>query len=392
MYRSSAFVPLRHYHHQSHRRREAWARLFVALILWICVSVTLRFGYYGNCHMVLGPNSSRQFEASSVFLKQVELKESGKKKGVSLHWFSEKPELSLVKKWSVSKYVIVSTYTRKGFSLWLNRGSTIRMRWEAQANRLGQLEVSLIKGEKKYQTVTPTSTGSPALYEPPDGREAEYLIEEDNEYYIGIANTSPISIVMTMNVSVSSKVYDTTKARGMCSTINGYCRLNLPFPTTHFVIVTTANDSDWGEDWDVELTFLARVVTYIAILGAIVLIVFLILKYLGVCDGEARPEESPTPPVREVTEEDPLMPEKPFGFPYGTREEDDESGESSASEDLYDGKICVICYDEPRNCFFVPCGHCATCYTCAQRIMEAEGRVCPICRRLIHKVRKLLIP
>ncbi|KAJ6675895.1 hypothetical protein OIU85_011988 [Salix viminalis] len=58
----------------------------------------------------------------------------------------------------------------------------------------------------------------------------------------------------------------------------------------------------------------------------------------------------------------------------------------SSSEDLYDAKLCVICYDDQRNCFFVPCGHCATCYDCAQRIMEEDNKMCPICRRLIHKM------
>lgn len=60
---------------------------------------------------------------------------------------------------------------------------------------------------------------------------------------------------------------------------------------------------------------------------------------------------------------------------YGTtceeEEEDDiETGSCSSGEDLYDGRICVICYDEQRNCFFVPCGHCATCYDCAQRYVQ----------------------
>ena len=94
------------------------------------------------------------------------------------------------------------------------------------------------------------------------------------------------------------------------------------------------------------------------------IIIFLILKYLGACDGDTREEITV---VGQVTEADPLVPEKPFRLPYGTGEEDVESGSSSSSEDLYDGKICVICYEEPRNCFFVPCGHCATCHTCAQR-------------------------
>ncbi|GFP96695.1 hypothetical protein PHJA_001813600 [Phtheirospermum japonicum] len=52
---------------------------------------------------------------------------------------------------------------------------------------------------------------------------------------------------------------------------------------------------------------------------------------------------------------------------YGTNGNGLESGNSSSSDDWYDGKICVICYDEPRNCFFIPCGHCVACINCAHR-------------------------
>ena len=77
-----------------------------------------------------------------------------------------------------------------------------------------------------------------------------------------------------------------------------------------------------------------------------------------------------------TTETDQLLPSKALSllFSYGTCNKDLESGNCSSSdgkngssEELYDGKICVICYDEERNCFYVPCGHCATCYVCAQR-------------------------
>ena len=30
-------------------------------------------------------------------------------------------------------------------------------------------------------------------------------------------------------------------------------------------------------------------------------------------------------------------------------------------------RLCVICFDGPRDCFFLPCGHCATCFTCGTR-------------------------
>jgi hypothetical protein len=154
----------------------------------------------------------------------------------------------------------------------------------------------------------------------------------------------------------------------------------------------------------------------------------MIIKYLGDLDDRGIEGE-----VGE-TETNPLWPTKTVPITYGTCGEDLESGNSSSegssnnnsnsSEDLYDGKVCVICYDEQRNCFFVPCGHCATCYVCAQRyrsivvkffseyvsvcfnlnllrkkyslffyrIFNEENKTCPVCRRFIGKVRKLFAP
>lgn len=131
---------------------------------------SLRYGYYGNYRMVLGPTSSRLMKASSLFVKQIEVKESDKK-GVLLYGFDEKPELNAERNWSISSHLIVGSYGRKvilrssvlfnvcvfvfpslnvclfqGFSLWLNQGSRIRVIWEAQSSTLNDLQVFLIKG------------------------------------------------------------------------------------------------------------------------------------------------------------------------------------------------------------------------------------------------------
>jgi hypothetical protein len=125
--------------------------------------------------MVLGPSSSRLMKASSVFVDHVEVRDEDKK-GVLLYGFYEKPELSFETNWSVADYMIVASYSRKvtwkallhfdlfiycnavplfpkpcifflqGFSLWLNKGSKIRMRWEARTSILNQLQVVMIKG------------------------------------------------------------------------------------------------------------------------------------------------------------------------------------------------------------------------------------------------------
>ncbi|KAJ6916377.1 hypothetical protein NC652_018933 [Populus alba x Populus x berolinensis] len=134
--------------------------------------------------------------------------------------------------------------------------------------------------------------------------------------------------------------------------------------------------------WYPAISLLARLVAYVSIL-----------------------EEGNEVEIR-AAETDQLLPRKALSllFSYGTCNKDLESGncstggggggggKNSSSEELYDGKICVICYDEERNCFYVPCGHCATCYVCAQRIFNSENKVCPVCRRFIGKIRKLFAP
>lgn len=30
-------------------------------------------------------------------------------------------------------------------------------------------------------------------------------------------------------------------------------------------------------------------------------------------------------------------------------------------------RLCAICFDAPRDCFFLPCGHCLACFACATR-------------------------
>lgn len=161
------------------------------------------------------------------------------------------------------------------------------------------------------------------------------------------------------------------------------------------ILITTHDDEQ--NEWSIALAFASRIVIYVAILALLMMIVALIIKLLGQCDGDASSSSSSihrqATAARAATETNTLLAKEVVPFTYGTCEEDLESAKcsSSPSDDLYDGKICVICYDERRNCFFIPCGHCATCSICARRITEGETKTCPVCRRYIHKVRKLSI-
>lgn len=114
------------------------------------------------------------------------------------------------------------------------------------------------------------------------------------------------------------------------------------------------------------------------------LIIFLLLKYLSECDLE---DDTDTLPVVVGEEQRPLINEPSKVPGMG----DEETAMFSSSEDVDYSKLCVICFEERKNCFFVPCGHSATCHGCAQKILSEESKVCPICRRVIRKSRRLLL-
>jgi len=85
-----------------------------------------------------------------------------------------------------------------------------------------------------------------------------------------------------------------------------------------------------------------------------------------------------------VPEQAPLIPEKDddissWGSSYDSASHDEadleewlvktslEGNPSSGAESNNPRRLCLVCFDEPRDCFFLPCGHCATCFTCGTR-------------------------
>ncbi|KAL6013203.1 hypothetical protein ACLOJK_003695 [Asimina triloba] len=303
---------------------------------------------------------------SSVFIEQILVK-GNEKKGVLVHGFSTKPELRLETNWTANKYLFVEGYDRKVV------GSSIKIAWEARPREFHDVVVVLLKGGKNSEKLLGQSRGHQplGLEHPKEGDgEFKYTVEDDDSYYIGATNLNPQRVLVTLRVDVSSKMYDTVDAKILCQTRDGFCKFRLPFPNTQYVLLTTPNDANTNP-WIVELSFVVRLVTYVVILGFLAIIIAITMKCLGVCNGNGRTEAEQGEEREENTtaaaETDHLISTKEVACLYGAVEEDEECGLSCSSQDFYDGKICVICYDEARNCFFVPCGHCATCYTCAQR-------------------------
>ncbi|GER30942.1 RING/U-box superfamily protein [Striga asiatica] len=140
----------------------------------------------------------------------------------------------------------------------------------------------------------------------------------------------------------------------------------------------------------VVVDFVLRYAFIGAFIVILLMIIALIVKLMWSSDGRVTRGLSHRP-----TENTTLLPSKGQQIVvtiYGTNDNNESGSNScSSSQDLYDGKICVICYDDQRNCFFIPCGHCVTCHKCAHRIVKEESKSCPICRGIIYKVKKLSI-
>ncbi|XP_057964459.1 E3 ubiquitin-protein ligase APD3-like [Malania oleifera] len=156
----------------------------------------------------------------------------------------------------------------------------------------------------------------------------------------------------------------------------------------HYPVSLFQNNGDPAIGWWLALSITVRAVVYFALLALLAIVICMILNCLDDCDLESETETDPLLPV----------PATAVRCTYGTQlqeggGEDMETGNCGGrkcwSEDLYDGKLCVICYEQRRSCFFVPCGHSATCCQCAHRIYDGERRACPVCRKFIRKIRKL---
>jgi len=64
------------------------------------------------------------------------------------------------------------------------------------------------------------------------------------------------------------------------------------------------------------------------------------------------------------------------------------SAETPNDDSDQQAKECVICFANPKNCCFNPCGHLCCCYDCGVK-QALSKRSCPICRMTIQQVIKV---
>nr|XP_009397538.1 PREDICTED: uncharacterized protein LOC103982352 isoform X2 [Musa acuminata subsp. malaccensis] len=385
-------------------RDDAWSCLVILLTFWFFASMTLILGFYGSSNLVLGPNSSRILRANSWFVQDIQVKaEEGLRLFPTLYGFLEPPPLDVLTTWSENRNVSMPSNFHQEWIYYLNEGAQVEITYSVKSH--GTYPLILVIAQGKDDLVQwierpshPNITLSWSLIH--GNGKIQQTIDKPSDYYIAVGNLNNIEIQVQLTFRIQAVLYNTTGAYYKCSLHQRFCALKLSLQRANVAILTTPAPDPISE-WYVKLSYGPRWITYFAGSGLMTLMIFMAFQIFSSlrCDTQ----ENTTHQTAEVTtERRPLLANKDddsqsLGSSYESvshDEEDIEEQPATGPELLKDGEInnsqelCAICCDAPRDCFFLPCGHCAMCFTCGTRILGEAG-ICPICRRKMKKVRKI---
>ncbi|KAK6231238.1 E3 ubiquitin-protein ligase APD1-4 [Theobroma cacao] len=392
---------------------DTWSCIIVVLTFWFFVSMTLILGVYGAVNIRVGPNCSLLLQPNPIFVQSVKVEEvDDTKPGLKLYGFYKSPSLDVVTTWSETRTTTVQADSHKASSEWihyLNRGSQVNISYNVNS-----------AGSSVFLIIAQGSEGLSQWLEDPTYPNTTLswnivrgsgMIQQDiyrsSSYYIALGNLNSEDVEVELNITVRAFIYNTTEAYYRCTFGNGLCSLSVLFPQGNSVVLTSPGleQSTSADDWSVRLSYGPRWIIYIVGIGgmtAIMLVAFNFLnKFQFTRGGETNLHYGENASARA-----PLLSNKDddissWGSSYDSVSSDEADLEDFLAAGSVEGtsiregensnntrRLCAICFDAPRDCFFLPCGHCVACFACGSRIAEAAG-TCPICRRNMKKVRKI---
>ncbi|KAF3777403.1 putative E3 ubiquitin-protein ligase [Nymphaea thermarum] len=343
----------------------------------LSASMTLILGFYGSLNLSLGPNSSCLLQANSFFVQEIKVN-ADDETGPALYSFSKPPPLN---EWVYQ----------------LNVGSEINISYSITGRE------NLVEwiDDPSYPNTTLSWNviqGNGSIHQ---------KIFKESEYYVAVGNLLPDELEVKLKFGIHSLLYNVTGAYDQCKLENGLCVLKLLIFGANAAVLTTPSKKmgEEGNNWYVTLSYGPRWVTYFVGSGALTIIVLLVFKFISKfrsTSGDRIHHQSETL----APERTPLISDQDddlssYGSSYDSASNDEEGQEDNVGgldsvevKTLEEGdtnkqrRLCVICFDAPRDSFFLPCGHCAACFPCGMRISEELGS-CPICNRKLKKVKKI---
>lgn len=385
----------------------------VIVPFWVVASFALALGIFGSVSLQLGPHCSRLIKINSMLVQSIKVEQIDKPKpGLMLYGFYGTPPLDVKINWTEMYNASLPAKFQKEWMFYLNKDSQLNVFYSVKSP-LASLFLVIAKGreglfELKEDPLFSNATlywniiyGSGSITQ---------KISHSFAYYVAVGNKNLQNVEVELNFTLNSLLYNTTSTNDRCSLDNGSCVLNLVLLESDTALLTTPGlregDSD-EEMFDVNVTYEPRWIIYFIGSGVLGVLLLLALKFFKMFQANGDEEREGFQQVQVISEQTRLLPTKDdddlsswcSSYESLSNEEEDiklwlaensmegkSSREGETSNDLK--HLCVICSAAPRDCFFLPCGHYATCFACATRI-AAEACTCPICQRKLKKVRKI---
>uniref|UniRef100_A0ACD5U1C2 Uncharacterized protein n=1 Tax=Avena sativa TaxID=4498 RepID=A0ACD5U1C2_AVESA len=393
----------------------------VLLTLGLLVSMALMARYfYGPVELVAGPSCSRLVRANPLFVKGITVRMAEGEQGSEGNAFvlyghaGGPPRLDVRAAWSEARRVVVPANSHWEWVYFLNRGSQIEVDYSVEPETAPSNHLCIVVAQGKESLMQwsekPPVHGSAFSWRLVHGAgTVRQTIDSSQEYYVAVGNLNDRQRTVTLDVRVSAVLYDAAAADYACSPGAGSfgCTYRLPILGNNVAILSSRlkEGSSSGSDDDeqrakVVLSYEPRWMLYFvgsAILAVVLLMLYEVLAtMLGFCfcccctGGGAAEQRTTATATASLLAADKEEEDASLGSSYDSVSSDgDHDEEVGADEERR--RLCVVCCDARRDCFFLPCGHSATCHPCGSRIVvEGDGGgSCPFCRRKLKKVRRI---
>ncbi|XP_047966210.1 E3 ubiquitin-protein ligase APD2 isoform X2 [Salvia hispanica] len=365
------------------------------------VAITMAFGLYSPENLRLGPNASILIQPNTLFVESIEVVEVGAAKSSMLFGFYEAPALDVMVTWQETHKISLPSNTHKEWVHYLNEGSQINVSYSVSSWGFSSIGLIIAKGNAelaewlKDPSYPDTTFSWNIIHVIVAGNGSiQKDILKSSAYYTGVGNLNPEIFMVDLNMSIKASMYDTTKPYYKCRPAEGRCTFPLSFMGANAAVLTSPGRVPGMVNGNcyVKISYGPRWIAYVVVAGGLILLM-LLFNYFTNHLRRTEQDMPSDPPGGIGSERNPLLLRKDddtSASEDGDHEDDAQAGVEAnpVKGDEDRGHTCAICFEAPKDCFFIPCGHCVACFGCANRIVETSA-TCPICRRKTKKAKKI---
>ncbi|KAK2641056.1 hypothetical protein Ddye_022819 [Dipteronia dyeriana] len=376
---------------------DTWSSFAAAVPFWfLAASLLVIFGFYGSLDLQLNSDYSLLIQPNTFFVQTIKVEQVYQQNSgmLMLYGFRKPPPLDVKKAWTETHNVAV-VFDHKEWLYYLNKGSKVDISYAVKAPSSAALSLVIARGRNGLidWVDDPSDPNQTLSWNIMFGSgEIQQEIPKSDFYYIAVGNLNSQKVEVQLNFTVNAVVYNTSNAYYSCSVGSRKCSLRLYFLRGNLAVLTTTGPTvgAFNDNWNVRISYEPRWISYFV--GSGVMTVLLLLTF-RLCKTSSQ-----TTTITDAfriragdtgSARNPLLAHKDDDDLWSqTSSSDSPSLDDEDLEGSSNKRICVICYDAPKDCFFLPCGHAASCYACATRIKEEHG-LCPMCRKTTKKVQRI---